>query len=131
MVRKMPSAYPLLSSLLSDIGVGSQTLRAVPRLAHGAGGKVGSRPLFFERTCLCVGVSRIQLATDKLDTAASAACGARPDVCMVWIDDKVHVISRPPVLLRELADSWRRIPGFLPAQGAHWAWPFIFDKIFP
>lgn len=53
---------------------------------------------------------------DKLETAALAACGARPDVCMVSIDDKVSVISRPPLLLRELTDSWRHIPGFLPAQ---------------
>lgn len=65
--------------------------------------------------CLYFGVSRTQLAADKLETAASAACGARPDVFVVPIDDKVSVISRPPLFLREHADSWRCSPGFLPA----------------
>ena len=65
---------------------------------------------------LYFGASRAQLAADKLETAALAACGARPDVCMVSIDDKVSVISRPPLFLREHADSWRCSWGFLPAQ---------------
>lgn len=66
--------------------------------------------------CLYFGVSRTQLAADRLETAASAACWARPDVCVVPIDDKVSVISRPPLFLREHADSWHCSPGFLPAQ---------------
>lgn len=82
----------------------------------GAVANSGSWFLYFERTCLYFGVSRIQLAAHKLETAALAACGARPDVCMVPIDDKVSVMSRPPLLLGELTDSWRHILGFLPAQ---------------
>ena len=66
--------------------------------------------------CSYFGVSRTQLAADKLETAASAACGVRLDVCVVPIDDKVSVISRPPLFLRERADSWCCSLGFLPAQ---------------
>lgn len=88
MVRRDVLSVP--TSLLSrpGSGVGSQALGAPPtppRLTRGAAGKGGSRPLYLEWTCLYVGVSRTPLAADKLQTAASAACGARPAACVASI----------------------------------------------
>lgn len=94
-----------LFSLVGHRGRESDTQGRAAYLPTVLWGRLAHDPCSLNWTCLCVGVSRIQLATDKLETAASAACGARPDVCMVSIDDKVSVISRPPVLLGELADS--------------------------
>lgn len=126
---------PCLPCWLLGSGI-SHTLRSLPSPTQGARGKGGSWLRSFEWTCWYFGVPRIQWAADKLETAALAACGVRPDVCMVSIDDKVSVISRPPLLLRELTDSWRHIPGFLPAQChslglAIYLWQNLYLKLSP
>lgn len=55
--------------------------------------------LHLECTCLCFGDPGIKPAADTSQSAALAACRARPDVCVASIHAEESVISRSLLLL--------------------------------
>ena len=69
---------------------------------QGPMGKDGSRPPSSEKTWLCLGVFSVQLAADRLETAALAACGQ--DLISAWFRSMTRCV-------------WSA--GLLSSRGAH------------